>query len=182
MNTPIIKRAQREEQRRMQAAQLFEADLSNAEIARRLHVSRMSVSHWYQTWKEQGTQGLKARKPGRQPLLNAQQLQQIVQALLEGPQAHGFETPLWTLARIAQLIAKLTGVSYHPGHVWYLLQDMDWSCQKPEAEATERDEVAIARWRTKELPRIKRGQKSEGPSWASSMRVASPSNPVSEEP
>src|SRR5258708_10673170 len=100
MNTPIIKRAQREEQRRMQAAELFEADLSNAEIARCLHVSRMSVSHWYQTWKEQGTQGLKARQPGRQARLSAEQLEQVVQALLQGPEAHGYETPLWTLARI----------------------------------------------------------------------------------
>ena len=57
MNTPIIKRYQRDEARRMQAAELFEQDLSNAEIARRLKVSRQAVSGWYQTWKEQGKAG-----------------------------------------------------------------------------------------------------------------------------
>lgn len=174
MNTPIIKRYERDEQRRMQAAVLFAEDLSNAEIGRRLHVSRTSVSHWYQIWKEQGTDGLKVQKPGRQPLLNAKQLQQIIAALLEGPEAHGFETPLWTLARIAKLIAKLTGVSYHPGHVWYILQALDFSCQKPEEVAKERDEAAIARWLCERWPRIKRGRKSEGPSWLSSMLAASP--------
>src|SRR5258706_3528758 len=106
MNTPIIKRAQREEQRRMQAADLFEADLSNAEIARRLHVSRMSVSHWYQTFQEKGREGLKAGHPGQQSRLSQQQLQQVVEALLQRPQAHGFETELWTLARISRIIQK----------------------------------------------------------------------------
>jgi len=182
MNTPIQKRYERDEQRRMQAAQLFAEDLSNAEIARRLHVSRTSVSHWYQTWKEQGTQGLKAQMPGQSSRLSPEQKEQIVEALLLGPQANGFEASLWTLGRITQLIHNLTGVSYHPGHVWYLLQEMDWSCQKPETQARERDETEIQRWLTKQWPQIKRGPSSEGPSSPSSMRAASLSNPVSEEP
>src|SRR6266567_4272258 len=124
MNTPIIKRYERDEARRMQAAELFEADLSNAEIGRRLHVSRQSVSGWYQTWKEQGKEGLKVQLPGPCCRLSQAQQEQILEALLQGPEAHGYETPLWTLSRIAQLIVKLTGVSYHRGHVWYLLQDL----------------------------------------------------------
>jgi transposase len=164
MNTPIIKRCERDEQRRMQAAELFVQDLSNAEIARRLHVSRMSVSHWYQIWQAQGNEGLKVHPPGRQPRLSREQLQLVVAALLEGPQAHGFETPLWTLARISQLIEKLTGVSHHPGYVWYLLRRMNFSWQKPEPVAKERDDAEIEHWLAHEWPRIKRGQPSEGPS------------------
>jgi len=53
MNTPIIKRAQREEQRRIKRQICLKPILSNAEI-RRLHVSRMSVSHWYQTFQQKG--------------------------------------------------------------------------------------------------------------------------------
>jgi len=182
MNTPIIKRYERDELRRMQAAELFAQDLSNAEIGRRLHVSRTSVSKWYQIWQAQGNEGLKVRRPGRQPQLSAKQLHQIVAALLEGPEAHGFDTPLWTLSRISQLIEKLTGVSHHPGYVWYLLQKMDFSCQKPEPATKERDEAEIARWLTHEWPRIKKGPLSEGPSSHSSMRAGSLSNPVSAEP
>src|SRR6266542_4308794 len=159
MNTPIIKRYERDEQRRMEAAKLFEADLSNAEIGRRLHVSRQSVSGWFQIWKQEGEAGLRVQRPGPCSRLSPQQLNQIVAALLEGAEAHGFETPLWTLSRIAELIGKLTGVSYHPGHVWYILQALDFSCQKPEEAAKERDEAAIARFVSQQMPRIKRGQK-----------------------
>ncbi len=180
MNTPTIKRSERDQARRMEAAKLFEEDLSNAEIGRRLHVSRQAVSGWYQIWKEQGQAGLKVQLPGPSCRLSQEQKEQILQALLQGPEANGFETPLWILARITQLIAKLTGISYHPGHVWYLMQDLDWSCQKPEPVARERDQNEIDHFVEKEFPRVKKGRSSEGPNWPSSTRVDSLSNRVSE--
>lgn len=182
MNTPIIKRYERDQARRLQAAELFTQDLSNAEIGRRLHVSRQTVSGWYQTWKEQGTDGLKVQLPGRSCRLSQEQKEQIRQALAQGPEANGFETPLWTLERITQLIDKLTGISYHPGHVWYLMADLDWTCQKPEPIARERNQAQIDHFVEEEFPRVKKGRSSEGPSSLSTMRAASPSNPACDVP
>lgn len=179
MNTPIIKRYEREEHCRLQAAALFTEDLSISEIARRLKVSRQSVSRWHQIWLAQGAEGLKTHVlPGQHSRLSDPQRQQILAALLEGPQAHGYETPLWTLSRITDLIRKLTGVQYHPGHVWYLLQALGWTCQKPEAQAKERNDAQIAAWLQTEWPRLKKGHKSEGTNWPLSMRVVSRLNPA----
>jgi transposase len=182
MNTPIIKRYERDQARRMQAAELFAQDLSNAEIGRRLHVSRQTVSGWYQIWKEQGEAGLKVQLPGPCCRLSQDQKEQILEALVQGPEANGFDTPLWTLARITQLISKLTDISYHPGHVWYLMQDLDWSCQKPEPVAKERDQAEVDHFVEEEFPHVKKGRSSEGPSWPSSMRVDFPSNPAYDAP
>jgi transposase len=182
MNTPIIKRYERDQARRLQAAELFEQDLSNAEIGRRLHVSRQTVSGWYQTWKDQGEAGLKVQLPGPSCRLSQDQKEQILEALVQGPEANGYETPLWTLARITQLIAKLTGISYHPGHVWYLMEDLDWTCQKPEPIARERNQAKIDHFVEEEFPHVKKGLSSEGPSSPSSMRVDSPSNPAFDAP
>jgi transposase len=49
------------------------------------------------------------------------------------------------------------GVEYHPAHVWKILRDLGWTCQKPERRARERNEEAIAAWRKYEWPRIKGG-------------------------
>jgi hypothetical protein len=69
-------------------------------------------------------------------------------ALEEGPAAHGWdEDQCWTLARIAELIKELLGVSYTLGGVDYLLHRMGWSWQAPTRRAAERDEEAIAAWR-----------------------------------
>jgi len=51
-------------------------------------------------------------------LLELLRRQSIEAALRQGPRAHGFRTNLWTLPRVARLIEHLTGVQYHPGHVW----------------------------------------------------------------
>jgi len=150
--------------RRKQAAALFAEDLSNAEIGRRIGISRPTVSKWRQKFHQDGQAGLALHPPGTPARLTPTQVEQVTAALLLGAEAHGFATPLWTLARISHLIADLTGVTYHPGYVLYLLKAWDWSWQKPEAVAKERDEAEITRWLTTAWPRIKRGQKSAGPS------------------
>jgi transposase len=51
---------------------------------------------------------------------------------------------LWTLRRVAEVIWRLAGVRYHPGHVWRILRGLGWSVQRPVRVAAERDEQAIA--------------------------------------
>ncbi len=143
----------------MAAAEMFEEDKSNAEIARTLGVSRKSVSSWHSDWENGGRDALKIGTPGRKPRLDGKQWHHIQQALLEGPRAHGYDTDLWTLKRIAGLILTMTGVSYHPNSVWELLRRLDWSSQRPHRLAKERNEEAIARWKREEWPQIKKGQK-----------------------
>jgi hypothetical protein len=48
--------------------------------------------------------------PGPDPRLSAAQLATVEQALLQGAQAHGFDTNLWTLERVAVVITKLTEI------------------------------------------------------------------------
>jgi transposase len=108
---------------RMQAGALFAAGHSQAEVARQLGVARQNVSRWHALWRAGGLQALASRGPtGYAPRLSDQQLAAIDQALREGARAHGFPTDHWTLDRITTVIERLTGVSYHPGHVWKLLR------------------------------------------------------------
>ena len=113
-------------------------------------------------WKQGSTEALLTRPPrGRPPKLTPEQLEQLEAALLQGPEAHGYSTELWTLERIAALIRKRFGVSYHPSHVFKILRAMDWTCQKPERQARERDEEAIAHWVKHRWPRLKKGHSAQ---------------------
>jgi putative transposase len=75
--------------------------------------------------------------------------------LKRGARAAGYPNDLWTCRRVADLIGRTFGVWYDPDHVGRVLHALGFSAQKPEARARERDEAAIARWRTKDWPRIK---------------------------
>ena len=142
---------------------MFEKGKSQAEVARALNVSRQSASVWYQQWKAKGRDGFKAAgRAGRKPRITPEQLAEVERRLIEGPKSHGYSTDLWTLPRIAKVIEEVTGVRYHPGHVWKMLKSMSWSCQKPARVAAERDEAEIARWLKKAWPKVKKTPAESG--------------------
>jgi len=141
-----------------QACRRFDEGHSVRAVADALHVSYEAVRVWQRRWQQGGVEAACAQKPlGAPPRLCQEQLAQLEQALLDGPAACGYQTELWTLARIAALIKKRFGVSYHPSHVFRVLQAMKWSCQKPTRQAKERNEAAIHRWLHEDWPRIKKG-------------------------
>lgn len=146
------------EKRRFEAIRLFEEEeLKQAEIARRLKVVRQSVARWVEQYRNQGNEGLKkAGRAGRKPLLSAGDLQRLEQLLARGPEALGYETPLWTCPRVAHLIEKEFGVRYHEGHVWKILVALGWSPQRPTGRARERNEEQIRHWKKKTWPAIKK--------------------------
>jgi transposase len=64
---------------------------------------------------------------------------------------------VWTRSRVAAVMRLEFGVTYHPAHVGRVLQTIRWSPQKPARRARQRDEAAIARWRTQTWPALKKG-------------------------
>ena len=145
------------EKRRFEAMRLLKRGLKQSEAARRLKVARQTVSQWARQYREQGQAGLRqAGRAGRKPLLDAAELERLEALLLEGPEAHGFPTPLWSCPRVARLIEDHFGVRYHEGHVWKILRALHWSPQRPVGKARERNEDAIRTWKRKTWPALKK--------------------------
>src|SRR5262245_23051646 len=165
------------EARRFAAARLFARGASQAVVVARFGVSRQTAHYWYQTWKQDGREGLTAAgRLGRRPQLDHQQLARVDTALRDGPRVHGFKTDLWTLPRIAELIERLTGIRYHPGHVWYLLRRLNWSLQRPARRARERDEARIRRWMARRWPAVKETPGASAPGSSLKTKAASPNS------
>lgn len=136
------------ERRRRRGVALLNAGASITEVAGRLGCSHSSVILWRDAVRRRGPNALRAKPaPGRPPKLTAQQRGELPHLLLRGAAAWGFETELWTTRRIATVIRRAFGVRLHRAHVGRVLRALEWSCQKPERRALERDEAAIARWK-----------------------------------
>ena len=146
------------QERRRRAGRLFAAGKrSQAEIARELHISRQSVSRWFEAWRQDKPDWIRgAGRAGRRPKLDGAQFKQVDKALRQGAQAHGFATDLWTLLRVAVVIERATGVHFHPGHVWKILGAMKWSLQRPAKQARERNDEGRRLWMAKRWPAIKK--------------------------
>jgi transposase len=151
------------ERRRFRAFGLLNKGLSEAEVARRVGVHRQSVNRWAKQIDDKGRAGLKqAGRAGRKSRLRETDLKRLELGLKQGPQALGYETHLWTLERVAELIERDFGVEYHPGHVGWLLKKLGWSCQRPTGRALERDEQAIKRWKKRRWPELKKKPSERG--------------------
>jgi transposase len=148
------------QERRMRAADLFDQGVIPAEVARQVGVSHQIVSDWRAAWRRSGRDGLRgADRAGRLPKLSRDQLAHVELELLKGAEANGYPNDVWTLQRVAEVIERLTGVSYHPAHVWSILrQGLKWSWQRPARRATERNDEAIHQWVRKRWPQLKKGQ------------------------
>lgn len=161
------------ERRRLRALRLLDQGLNQSEVARRLGVGQQSVSRWAQQAAQGGIEALHfPGRAGRKPQLSTEQLTQLEQLLLDGPEAHGHPTPLWTCQRVVHLIHKQFGIRYHPGHVWKILVRLGWSPQRPVGRARQRDEPAIRQWRRRTWPAAKKKPAKRGARSSSSTKPA----------
>ena len=143
--------------RRQIAANLLESGKGIRETARLVEASPSTVLGWKRVLDKEGREGLKPKPPKyREARLSADQKEELKAILLKGARAEGYETELWTLGRIAEVIKRHFREEYHPGHVWKIMRGLGWTAQKPERRTRERDENAIRSWREQEWPRIKK--------------------------
>ena len=105
------------ERRRRRAVKLVEEGESPKTIALILGVALGSVYRWCKMAQE-NPDGLKSKAhTGRDRSLSEEQHKQLEALLKEGPEEHGWSNDLWTAKRVAEIIRRHLGISYHPEHV-----------------------------------------------------------------
>jgi transposase len=142
-------------QRRQRALDLVRQGQPPTQVARRVGTSPQSVRRW-QRESHQPRRQRRGRAPGRPSRLSAAQVRRLLFALQRAAFAYGYAEDYWTLDRIAHLIWDLFHIRYRSSGVWYLLQRLDWSCQKPQRRSLARDEKAIVHWKRYVWPQIKK--------------------------
>lgn len=156
MATKRYKRDLKEmEARRRRGMRMLKRGVAQAEVARAVGVSRQTVSMWARRLAED-PQAWRRRPLGRPGGLSAADKRKLAKLLIKGAVANGFPTELWTLARVGELIAREFGPSYSNVHVMRLLRELGFTCQRPQKRALQRDEAAIAQWKAKRWPMLKK--------------------------
>ena len=142
--------------------------VAQAEVARRVSVTRTTVSEWNAQLQEGGLGALKSRRRGRPAGLQEAQRRELMRALKSGALAEGFATDLWTLPRVGELIKRRFARSYSESQVWRILVALGFSCQRPSGRALERNESAIQRWKQTRWPVLKKTLRNKVESSSSS--------------
>ena len=151
-----------ENRRRLAVARVAEG-YKQVEVARFLGVDPRSVRRWVSAHQADGDAGLAARvAPGRASRLTPDQEREVLGWLAKSPAEFGFATDLWTAPRVARVIERAFGVTFHPRYLNEWLTARGITPQKPQRVPRERDQAEIDRWVAEEWPRIKKSRRGMG--------------------
>jgi transposase len=152
------------EYRRRLASERVSEGYSTQEVADFLGVDPSTVRRWLAAFRDRGDAGLVLRPvAGRPRKLTTTQEKIALRWLTDSPLHHGFETELWTAARLEQLIREEFGVALNPRYLSTWLRDRGFTPQEPQRVARERDPKAIAAWLESDWPRIKKKRGGRAP-------------------
>lgn len=133
-------------------------------VANAFGVHLTTVAKWMARHRAMGEAGLSAKPtPGRPRRLTEAQDAAVRSWLAQKPTDHGFRTNLWTAARVAELIDRHFGVTYHPNYLREWLAKRGYSPQRPVKRARQRNDETIAGWVKQDWPRIQKKRATPKP-------------------
>ncbi len=145
------------EKRRLKAGKMFTRGISQAEIARKLGVTPAAANQWHKAWSKSGNEALKSSGvPEPDSKLTDEKRKAFKKSILRGPEAFGYETNLWTLPRLRAVMKKVNKIDFSDVWIWHIVRDLGFTPQKPQVKSKQRNEEAIAGWKTKTLPGLKK--------------------------
>jgi transposase len=125
-------------------------------VAKAYSTDRTTIFRWVKRYRQQGDNGLCRQvgsgRPRRLRELDGERLWNLV---LQPASRFGFETDLWTVGRVHQLVQEKLKVVISKNTIWRRLRDAGLTYQKPERQYFEGDDEARQKWVTEELPRIR---------------------------
>jgi transposase len=142
---------------RHRAVQAIARGLPIGEVAAAYSTNRTTVYRWFKRYHHNGKDGL-YRSPGSGRPRKLQELNptEVLQLILQPATHFGFETELWTVARLHQVVREKYGTIISRGTIWRRLREAGLTYQKPERQYFEMDEEARQTWLSREVPQIRR--------------------------
>jgi putative transposase len=115
------------------------------------------VWRWRRAWRAGGDAAPASKGPCGNPCkLDDGQLARLGAALDTCPAVYGWDSDQrWSLARAAALTARLFGICYSLRGMSFLLHRLGFTPQVPAHRAVERDEDAIAAWRSQTWAKVR---------------------------
>jgi transposase len=151
------------ESRRLLAVARVNQGYTQTEVAAFLGVSDRAVRYWIKAHRDRGREGLLTPgHPGRPHKLQPEQIAEVLSWFRQSPTAFGYDTHLWTAARVAALIRERFGVSFNSRYLSGWLANHGITPQRPQLVPKQRDQARIDAWVRTDWPRIlKKGAPTE---------------------
>ena len=127
-------------------------------------VSRSAVFGWLALYRSGGRGALRAgKRGGRKPKLDGAAMRWVYELVTErDPEQLKFPFALWTCPLVAEVIRRELGIRLSRWSVMRLLRQLGLSPQRPLHRAYQQKAEAVAEWKAKVYPQIRREARKAG--------------------
>ena len=136
---------------------LKDIGLSQEEIGSIVKLGQRMVSTILTKFKENVP--LTRKSPGCPCGLGDSELSQLPKFLEKGSEFYGFTGAYWTHRRVGYVIHQEFKIQYEDKQVGRILEQINWTRQKPQKKDKQQCAVKVEKWQKEELPELK---KSDG--------------------
>lgn len=150
--------------RRIAVRAVEEKQYSPERVADFLGISRSSIYDWIHQYREEGESALETKKAPSAPLVMTPEIDEWLRKaiLTSTPDAYGYDTVLWTLKIMVDLLKKRFGLWVSDSTVALHLHRMNVSCQVPCYQARQQDPREVDTFLNDKFPLIKRVAEKRG--------------------
>jgi transposase len=143
--------------KRIHAAILNNEGNTSGEIAHILKSPRSCVFEWLSNYSKYGEESfLEGCRSGRPSQLSEKQKQALSDIVESGPVSYGYLSGIWTAVMIREIIRNEFSVEYDSRHVRRILDELDFSLQRPKRVLAKADPKKQNRWIRYTYPLIKK--------------------------
>ncbi|MDE1892658.1 MAG: winged helix-turn-helix domain-containing protein, partial [Betaproteobacteria bacterium] len=119
---------------RRQGMSMLKRGLKQADVARKLEVSRQTVSVWNKVIKSNPIQPWRGNKLGRPRRMDNMDKISLSSMVRRGAERFGYKDKKWTLERIAKVYGNNDGKPYSKTYLSRILREMGFTCKKPSSD------------------------------------------------
>lgn len=142
---------------RVRAAEAVSRGLPLSQVADTFGIDRTTLFRWMKRHRKDGIEGLRRKEgSGRPRILEELDRDALWEIVLGSATAYGFETDLWTIGRLHQVVQDKFQTVVSHDTIWRRLRDAGLTYQKPERRYFEMDEESREKWIRTEAPKIRK--------------------------
>jgi transposase len=142
--------------RRIAVHAVIDRDYKPEVVAEVLNISRSAIYKWLSWYRDAGDEGLDTHKaPGATPVITRKIELWLKHTILHAtPSDYGYDTELWTLKILADLLKTTFDVDVYPSTIANHLHRLNLSCQVPQYRAHKYDAAEVEHFISEKWPRI----------------------------
>jgi transposase len=148
--------------KRIHAVLLNHKGKTSGEISELFSAPRSCVKQWLADYEAHGYEGLlEGHRSGRPSGLTVVEKQALSDIIESGPVSYGFLSGVWTAVIIGRVIKNEFDIEYDARHVRRILDELNFSLQRPKRLLANADPAKQNRWIRCIYPKIKKKLKQQ---------------------